>query len=742
MIKKISAIVCCLAICLSLTACTAGFDSLEYVEVLESDKPSDTLIANNSKYTLEIVKSDMSLVLTDKVSGEKWSTTPIDDGGEQLDEFGMPIKKHPRVQSVLAVECKNFEKDEVNTYYSYIDAVQSGYVTHTATDNGVVINYHFAEAKVMIPLECTLTEYGLRLSVDPTKIQESENKVLAVSIAPFFCGVKNDTENSYLFVPSGSGALIDVSAKSEQGVTYSADIYGSDPAIDEITEISKKEPIRLGVFGTKMNGKAVCAIVDSSAASASVNAISGSSTFGYSTCYARFQVRGYTNHTAQLFYDTVENVVYSKKMINKPLSVTFCPLTGNDANYSGMAKVYRDYLINNFDMQKTSDDLPLSVRVIGGAAMKQSFLGIPYDTVYPTTTLSDAKAIIEELKKELGDDFSVQLKGYGESGVDVGKIAGNYSVHKKLGKWSEIKSLFDYAKDNNIGLYFDFDIERFNKNSGGITKFYDSAANAGELKVLQYNYDLAVKDKKQDTAYNLLSPAKFSTVFEKLAKKTAKFGLSGISLDSLSSVAYSDYSDKENSEYYSKNGFSAAAGKVIDSVKGADKSFMASAANLYSAVRADIITEVPVGSEKSAVFLCDIPFYQMVFKGSVPMTAQSINLSADPEIQLLKAVESGIGLGYTVINNWESSLINADAPLFYNSVFGDIKDSIIKNTKELSDYYNKISGMCIISHTVLENQVRETVFENGVAVYVNYTDQALSTPAGEIGPRDYLITEK
>ena len=106
------------------------------------------------------------------------------------------------------------------------------------------------------------------------------------------------------------------------------------------------------------------------------------------------------------------------------------------------------------------------------------------------------------------------------------------------------------------------------------------------------------------------------------------------------------------------------------------------------------------------------------------------------------AVESGSGLGYTVIDNWDNSVIDANAPYFYNSVFEEIKDDIIGNSKELSEYYNKISGKYITRHTVYESGLRETVFENGVCVYVNYTDKTLKTDAGKLAPFEYLITEK
>ena len=270
----------------------------------------------------------------------------------------------------------------------------------------------------------------------------------------------------------------------------------------------------------------------------------------------------------------------------------------------------------------------------------------------------------------------------------------------------------------------------------------DAATNAGELKATQYYYDVAVRDKKTDTAYNLLAPSKFAGVFDKISKNTAKLNLYGVSLDTLASTTYSDYSDKNNSKYYSKNSYTEAAEDVVKKFKAQNKKFMASAANDYAAVYADIITEAPVSSDKSHAFMYDVPFYQMVFKGSVPITVQSINLAADPKEMILKAVESGSGLGYTVIDSWDSAVINSNSPYFYNTVYSDLKNDIYKNAKALSSYYNSISGKHITGHTVLENGLRETVFENGVVAYVNYTDKPLASPAGEVAASGYLITEK
>lgn len=79
MIKRFICLICCFALSLSLVACGTGFGSIDYKEIEESNRPFDTLVAENSKYKLELNKSNMGFVLTDVSTGEQWSTTPIGD---------------------------------------------------------------------------------------------------------------------------------------------------------------------------------------------------------------------------------------------------------------------------------------------------------------------------------------------------------------------------------------------------------------------------------------------------------------------------------------------------------------------------------------------------------------------------------------------------------------------------------------------------------------------------------------
>jgi len=86
LIKRILCLVCCIALVLSLTACATESGSLVYTEVESSNIPNGNLIAENSKYNFILDKTNMGLILTDKITGEQWSTTPIGISEEQLDE--------------------------------------------------------------------------------------------------------------------------------------------------------------------------------------------------------------------------------------------------------------------------------------------------------------------------------------------------------------------------------------------------------------------------------------------------------------------------------------------------------------------------------------------------------------------------------------------------------------------------------------------------------------------------------
>ena len=741
--KKLISLLTASVVAVSLTACGGSAEKPKsFDKSAESYSYEETLIAENSNLKLEWDDAAKGIVLTDKKTGLKYSSSP-GDGEQKLDEYGMPIKKHPALNSAVTVKYLDYETNIVSDALSYTGAVQNGRVRCAKGKDSLLVEFYFDEPGFMIPVQYILKENSVQIRINPKNITEGENRVVSVLVAPFFCSAENDSKDTYLFVPSGSGALVRPVTLSAQGTQYSSQVYGYDSTIEAISKPTNTESVRLPVYGARFSAEqGICAIITEGADSASIDVSAGASAYGYSAVYATFNIRGYTGHIASLFSGgtKVSSTVFSKNRISSSVAVDYFPLSGEKANYSGMADVYRDYLKKEMKLTKKSGNSFLSVNVIGGLMLTESFLGVPYSKLYAATTFKEAEEITSDLQTETGQTINAVLKGFGESGADIGKIGGGFKTGKAFGSKKQLASLQNNLEKSGSQMYMDFDLIHFKKSGNGFSKTFDACYNSGEKKAEQYLYNVAVRKQDENTLHYLLDPAKLGDAAEKLDSAATEMKLNGISLESLTSLSYSNYSDKTTGDYCAKNNFDKTAVKVLKKAKSGGRRLAASGANAYAAVLADIITDAPTRSDSERIFDTDIPFFQMVFGGYVPMYTGSLNLSENKRELLLKAVESGCGISYTLTYKWDRRMIAAEYPLFYNSVYSDIKEDIISDVSSLSDYYGKINGAEIISHTVLNGNLRKTDFSNGVSVYVNYGEQAEQTPNGTVKAKNYLIT--
>lgn len=742
--KRILSIALCLFLLISLTACGNSYTPVQKAfdtKVQSSVPSSDEVIAQNSKYTLQYDSATGGVNLVETATGTVWEVCPTPQGEEEFDSLGMPVKRHGFPQSVLEVGYmdQNISGGGNLVSTTYDGVLDTGRMVYKKIDNGVTIEYYFDAQEFMIPVDYVLHDDYLSISVDSTKIQENEFRVTYVSLTPFLCSVQNDTPDSYLFMPSGSGALLSTDSYNDQGLVYKAYIYGDDLTMEEQYIATNETSVRLPVYGYKNGEKGGFAIIDNGADTALLTTTCGNTSYKFSAIYPSFQLRGYTSHLATSFNSTRTANIYPDNMINGTFSIRFYPLSGESANYTAMADIYRDYLVDECGMEKTGEDKAMSINIVGGTQITKSFLGVPYKTLYPATTLKQADTIISEISESV-DSLAVKFKGFGTTGVDAGKIGGGYTIGGNLGSESELKKLSSKYSEN-IDLYFDYDVVKYGSSGSGFSYFSDSVMNSGTIKSDQFIIDKALRNNEENLRYRLLRPVKFTDAVSKAVSKNSKLQLNGISLETLTSLSYSDYSDiKETVDYNSKNGFSKAVSDAIAQIKENKQKLMASDANAYAAVAANIITDTPISSDNGFAFEENVPFYSMVFKGYIPMTTESINTAVTPEKAILGAVEGGLGLNYTLIYQWDNSLIDALYPYFNTSLYSSVKEDLLSAYGDLADYYESINGAKIVSSTVISSGVHCTVFDNNVTVYVNYNNATVQTPAGEIGALDYIIT--
>lgn len=743
--KKYLSSVCAVALTVALLCGCGGSGvsqkRLSYDKEKLSTDISDELIAQNENYRLEINRTSLGVSLTDLKTGKVYGTNPVNSGGEQFDEFGMPIKRHPQIESVLFIEYLDTQKNTTSKLISYSAAVQNGRTVLENTDNGVKVEYYFDDAEIMIPITYTLRENGLSVTLDPKGIEEGSNMLISVSVAPFFCSVENTEKNGYLLYPSGSGALIYPKEVSQPGDSYSAEVYGEDASKEKWDKTSTEKSIRLPVYGAKSGDTAAFAIIEKGADSCLLETTVGSTSVGYSAVYATYQLRGYTANIKELYNNRYyKGLVYSDNMTDAPLEIGFYPLAGEDADYSGMAGLYRSYIEKTEGKAENAKAATLNITAVGGTMISKSFLGVPYTTLLATTTLKDAAAMVKELEEGGAKVSALALSGFGKTGIDSVKPAGGFGIAGKLGSSKDFTSLKKTCENSDTDLFFDFDAVTFSKSGGGLSSYFDSAVRANRKRAKVYDYNIALLGRETDSAYSLTARDKLTYITNKIIKKAGN--LPGIGLSSLSNTAYSDYTDKSSGLYYAKSGMTEQVSEIIENVKKSGKKFMSSEANAYAAVKSDVIFNSPARSNAALIFDDDIPFYQMVLRGRTALSSESLNLATDREEELLKAVEGGMGLTYTLTAKYDTKLIDSGVPVFYNSLYSDLKDGIISDSKTLSELYGKIGNSAIKSHKIHDSGLRETVYENGVTVFVNYSSGELNSPAGSVRAHGFLIWEE
>ena len=722
----------------ALSGCTEKAYLSQYKAIKSSSQ--GYLTVSNPEYLMYWDGSNNSIYLKDKISGLAWSTIPEDTSNTQ--DISIIRKVNPKTQSAIFVTYYDTEKYIQDTLSSSTDAVKHGKVFAKQTsDDTISVIYDFSEAEITIVVEYTLTSKGLRISIDPNRISEGKKKIVTnVSIAPFICAVNNDSKNSYIFIPSGSGALIQPKIKTNSPSVISEEVYGEDLAVNRKFKTTTTTDIKIPVYGGISNGKGIMAIIEKGASSCNIVSNSGNESLNYTTIYADFQVRGFelVDQPNGVQASSKQRVakVYSNPCSTK-CNVLFIPLQGTGISYVTMAQEYRSYLISKYGVKAKTADEALSVRILGGIMSTEFRFGIPMSALKPLTTIDQAGKIIDELESISKNRIVYNLDGFGESGLDVGKIAGGYKINGRLGSIKKLMALNSECKNKNINLFMNFDLMRYNKSASGFSTFSDSAVAATQKRITKYFPSII--SKNADTSYDsykLLKRSEILKASDKLMKFLDKSSIKCVSLDTLSNKLYSDYSDEK---YYCKSATDEIVSVYKSFLKEKYKLFSTSA-NDYAAIYSDYIDNVPVSSSNFDAFDVDVPFYQIAFSGLVPMYSSNWGSTGNDIDLVLRSVESGIGISMSVMAEYNTEILSSPQKSMYSCGIDNIKSRFKELEKiEYFDYYDSIKNAKIIDHILINNYVRKTIFDNGIEIFVNYSDSKFTDNEIVIDAKSFIL---
>ncbi|MBR4762152.1 MAG: hypothetical protein IK086_05900 [Clostridia bacterium] len=729
-VKYMAFVLIIVIVAISFCGCGQPKSANSYRSVNAAPLPSQTL-ASNSDFELNW-NSDANAVMLKSLTGDDyWS--------DILYEIFLEGRESSNGNSPISITVANTKTLQWDTVTSYDALDQGGKIACKKIDNGVRVTYFFEKQRIAIPVEYTLRDDSINIAIDGRTILEdgTDYKLVSVSLTPNFCSLKNETENGYLFVPSGCGAIMSTKAGANGVRKYTGEVYGEDGARQVPTDFVEDEAVRLPVFGAAGGNSAILGIIEEGAGSAVVTAQAGNDLLGYSNVYAEFYVRGYD----RFFFTYHGKPQGTTNRVNDDISkirmsVGYYPLFGENAGYTGMAERYRKYLLDNGTLSESDVSAsPYSVTFLGGTGITKSILGIPKKEIVALTTFSKASSIISALTEDTGISPVARLVGFTDSGVRPGGIAGGDGYLSVYGSEDELADLVK----NNANVFMDYDIVRFSDSGNGFSLSSDVSTTAIKYKSEHFAIT-PFRIMDENNPYYIISRNKLAKAADFAIEKNGEFGNGSVALSTLGTIAFSDYS---YSQYPNKNRIENDVAAIIKKVKSSGKAVAVAGANGYAAASADMVFDTVSTSGDYSVFDYEIPFYQMVFHSYKTMYSQSLNVCDNADLALARAAAYGMGASFTLTSDYVDDSDDLDEYPLYGTVFEDNRENIKRTVVSggFAEIFGKTATARLIDYKLLENGVSVSVFGNGITVYANQTDTAQNSPAGLIKAYSFVAVE-
>lgn len=725
----------------SFSACSsrktaAGLKARRYKENAFSSNFTGSGTAYENEYWQLLWDDDKKQVnFKDKQTGCVWGQIPTEAfEGEKYGNISNAFKSAIIVYFYFA----NYLTEKKS--FAFGDAVRDGMVYANQIENGLSVTYDFYELEFTVTVDYIINGNTFSTVVDPRKITDNgTNFVTGVAVLPFICGVENASETDWLFMPDGSGSVIRPKNIDEMGIEGIAKIYGDDLSVQKYAYESVTQQVLMPVYGVVKKDNGLFCIVSSGAEQSSIAWQMGSSEVGFSSIYPMFRIRGYSLiETPNGFGWTSQTHIkkFDEYNVDTVFRVDYYPLSGEKANLNGMAEIYKEYLKETYDVKKASEnDMVADLKIIGGMKQSSFVLGVPSEKLFCLTSTKQAETIVSDLADSIGNNVAVRLVGFGESGIDPGKVGGGFKVASEFGGEKGLSELTQSLEKRKIYPYYDFDIISMGESGAGYSPS-DSGAILPDGNTAYFElFDFSSRSKLPGQYY-ILSRSLLKDASEQILGVKDKWNLKNISLASLSSTIYSDYIS--NSYRVCKN-MAKDVTKIVNSMQSAKLKVAGSYANDYAAAALDFISDCPMSSSDYIFSYVSVPFYQMIFRGDKVLSSSAINLTSDEKRSLMFCVESGMIPSYTLIANYDKELATSQKSFIYGSVYDGNKDNIKKDVAQISEYLTSIRGAAITDYEVVDQFVRITKFDNGVFAVVNYGKKEVQTQYGTV-PAESWIT--
>lgn len=662
-------------------------DQNPYVS-LDGHEYLGTYLASN--LSLYVHPKNLSLRVINETTGFVWGSNMNHDYLDPDDPLYDPNNPQTNIaqdNSPVSISYYNTNQIQLVRQSEYfMDGAFSGSFNRTDYDDkvGFIARMKMPRTGIEFDLDVYLDEEGLHVKVPYESVKDNGNFLIStITIYRNFGFTVKDTMPGYVFVPDGIGALIRYDGSMTKN--FSKRFYGPDLTLAR-PDIERY--LTAGVYGTVqgINQNAMLTIVASGAANATLTYQSQNPNVIFNKLYTTFEYRDkYVQRLNQAGTSTVELVQTYKNKFDIHFIHKF--LDGDDANYVGFARSYRDYLTKkgvNISSMPTMNNIPLHLDVL---ALENKATWFGRQTV-KMTSATDIAAMVQNLNDAGIEDIYATIHGWQKGGLsqtspNFGRID---SAFGSVGVLDLPNLNVFYATTPTLGYV-----------GGGGYRGSDVVQNQGSELIALYNYYLLNVERGLD-------------ILESNYTKILKKDMTNLSLESMD-LLYSDH-DQLMSR-------SEAIDILQTYLNVADKTMISHPFDYLFG--ADVIKEIELYSSQRIDFTDTVPFLTLVLSGQKLVFGRSANFFANTQNELLRMIDYQVYPNFYMTNESAGLLQHTDSSFIFTSKFSDWQMELKRQYQYLNGALSHVMGHEIVLREVLEVGLIRNTYDNGVQIYINYS---------------------
>lgn len=687
------------------------------------------------KLVLNVVEDeDMLKALNKRYKKKTVSKLSESSAGLILDAY--PDIDQDKEYYILELTTPDYDfKKLYNIIYNFSD-----YTENDLTEDNKAINYSFEKQEpeiIYIPLEITLEDDRLSARIPCEEIKAPKAlKIKNIQVLPYFdaAGV---SDTGYMFVPDGSGALINLNNAKVTAPSYSVSVYGSDYAIASSSQGNETPEAVIPIFAQKKNDVGFWCVVEEGESHAQINSVISGITSDYNQIYSSFSVLSVDFMEVESNGKKIVTNRYQEDYYKGDIKLAFNFTTSGESDYSDFAVKYRDYLIEKGDLSlNKASKLPFIAELVGKIECTRNIFGMEYDSYQTMTTFAQANQIIDELEAKGVKSPIVKYSSW-FSGLSQNTASKNAKLDSRIGSKKDLEVLKGLIEDNggqlllNTSVFKQYgSLGQFNYTTYGSRYIYNQPIRIADLNV-------ATNESDEDSKlHSVISVRYLKDYLQKYLSSVDKIGTNSVWFNDIAATLSSDF--KKGSSIDRQ----LAKELVVDALQKMDNAVIGlDSPNSYAFKYADYACKIPLASSEHILIDETVPFLSMVLSGCISYTGNEFNLYGDVKQSVLKAVETGSGFYYKWMyesNTKICELEGYEPRNLYSLNYSELIDEATEYYGQVSKDLKKFIGKPIVSHEKLAENVYRTHYENGW-VAVNYNDYDFENSEISVKANDYTV---